>query len=102
MNVQGEYGRGGDDHGHDNDHDGDQREDQDNAAFVGPYCGYDDGTHWHDLGNDHGRGGGRDGYDNDCRIKENWRFLANGEVCRSRLDKTKWYPEVRGVGALVA
>ena len=101
MNGQEEYGRGRDDHGHDNDHDGDQREDQDNAAFVGPYCGYDDGTHWHDLGNDHGRGGGRDGYDNDCRMKENWRFSAIGEVCWSGLYRTKWYPEVRG-GALVA
>ena len=36
MDKQEEYGRRRDDHGHDDDHDGDQREDQDNAAFVGP------------------------------------------------------------------
>ena len=96
MDGRGQCGRGRDDHGNDDDHDEDHIDDQDNAAFVGPYGGYGDGTYWHDLGNDHGRGGGRGGYDSDCRIKENWRFSANGEVCRSRLYRTKWYPEVEG------
>ena len=94
MDGQGEYGRGRDDHGNDDDHDEDHIDDQDNAAFVGPYGGYGDGTYWHGLGYDHGRGGGRGGYDNDCRTKENWRFSANGEGCRSRLYRTKCYPEV--------
>ena len=94
MDGRGQYGRGKDDHGNDDDHDDDHRDDQDDAAFVRPYGGYGDGTYWHGLGYDHGRGGGRGGYDNDCRTKENWRFSANGEVCRSRLYRTKCYPEV--------
>ena len=85
MDGQGQYGRGKDDHGNDDDHDEDHIDDQDNAAFVGPYGGYGDGTYWHGLGYDHGRGGGRGGYGDDCRTKENWRFSANREVCRSGL-----------------
>ena len=99
MDGRGQYGRGKDDHGNDDDHDEDHIDDQDNAAFVRPYGGYGDGTYWHGLGNDHGRGGGCGGYDNDCRTRENWRLSANGEVCRSRLYRTKWYPELEGGGS---